>query len=116
MWKSINTIAYFKVDPTVDMDRVHEVVFFDEIYRDVAQFDVDILGAVQRYLEVKILYVKSDKLGAFMGNDAVEHEFDVVKGSGICSDAAGISDFLACNSDASAIGIGILGTKGTNNL
>ena len=78
MWKSINDIADLKVYPTVDMDRFHEVVFFDELFGDVAQFDVDILGAVQRCLEVEILNVKSDKLGAFTGKDAVEEELDEV--------------------------------------
>ena len=116
MWKSINVIADFKVDPTVDMDRVHEVLLFDGLFGYIAQFDADILGAVQRCLEVEIFNVKSDKLGAFTGKDDVEKELGVVKGSGPCSDISGISDVLACNIDVSSIGIRLLGAKGANNL
>ena len=98
------------------MDRVHEVVFLDEFFGDVAQFDVDILGAVQKCLEIDFFNVRSDKLGTFTGKDAVEKELDEVEGSGFYSDISGISDVLACSSDASAIGIQLLGSKGTNNL
>ena len=98
------------------MNRVHEVVFFDGFFGDVTQFDADILGLVQRCLEVETFNVKSDKLGAFKGKDAVEQELDKVEGSGLCSDFSGISDVLACNSDASAIGTRLLLAKGPNNL
>ena len=76
------------------MNRFHEVVFLDELFGDVAQFDADILRSVQRCLEVKFVNVKSDKLGSFTGKDDVGQELDKVEGSGLCSDVAGISDFL----------------------
>ena len=98
------------------MNIFHEVVFFDEFFGDVAHFDADILGSVQRCLEVENFNVKSGKLGAFTRKDAVDQELYEVEGSGICSNDAWISDVFACNSDASAIGIRIIGTKGTNNL
>ena len=60
--------------------------------------------------------VKSDKLGAFTGNDAVEQELDEVEGSGIGYDVAGTIDVLACDSDESAIGIQLLRAKSTNNF
>ena len=116
MWKSINAIAYFKLYPTIDMNRFHEVVFFDEFFGDVAQFDVDILRAFQRCLEIEIFNVKSDKLGAFTGKDDVDQELDEVEGSGLCSGVSGISYVLDCNSDASAIGIRLLGGVVTKNL
>ena len=92
---SINAIADFKVDLTVDMNRVHEVVFFGELFWDVAQFDADILRAFQRCLEEEIFNVKSDKLAAFTVQDAVEQELGEVEGSVTCSDVAGVSDVLA---------------------
>ena len=98
------------------MNRVHEVVIFDYFFGDVSQFDEDILRSVQRYLEVEILYVKSDKPGAFTGKEVVEKELDEVKGSGPGSDVSMLSDVMDSNSDASAIGIRLLGTKSTNNL
>ena len=60
--------------------------------------------------------VKSDKLGAFTGKDTVEKKLDEVEGSGPSYGITGISDVLACNSDASAIGIQLRGAKSTNNL
>ena len=116
MWKSINAIADFKVDSPFDMDKFYDVVFFDKLFGDVAQFAVDILGAVHGCLEVEHFNVKSGKLGAFTRKDAVDQELYEVEGSGICSNDAWISDVFACNSDASAIGIRLLGAKGTNNI
>ena len=98
------------------MNIVHEVICFDEIFGDVAQFDADILGLVHRCLELDIFKVKNKKLGAFTGKDAVEQELDEVDGSVLGSDGARISDVMACDSDASAIGIRLLGAKNTNNL
>ena len=98
------------------MNKVHQVVFFDELFEDVAQFDADTLRLVQRCLEVEVFNVKSDKLGALMGKDAVEQKIDEFKGSGLGSDVARISYVLACDSDASAIGIGLIGAKCTKNL
>ena len=40
------------------------VVLFDELFGDVANFDVDILESVQRCLEVEIFNVESEKIGA----------------------------------------------------
>ena len=54
------------------MNKFHDVLFFNEFFGDVAQSDAEILGSVQRCLEVDIFNVKSDKLGALTGKDAVE--------------------------------------------
>ena len=40
------------------------VLLFDELFGDVAKFDVDILGLVQRCLEVEIFNVEGEKIGA----------------------------------------------------
>ena len=64
MWKAINAILNFKVDQTMDRDRVHEVVLCDEFFGDVAQFDAEILGAVQKCLEVKNLISKVTNLAS----------------------------------------------------
>ena len=70
------------------MNIFHEVVFFDEFFGDVAHFDADILGSVQRCLEVENFNVKSDKLGAFTGKDAIEQNLDEVEVSGLGSDVS----------------------------
>ena len=44
------------------MNIVHEVVFFGDLFGDVAQFDADILGSVQRCLGVEILMSKVTNL------------------------------------------------------
>ena len=52
---------------------------------------------------------KSEKLGAFAGNDAVEEKLDEVERSRLCANVAGESYFLARNGDESAVGIRFLG-------
>ena len=98
------------------MNIVHGVVFFDEFFGYVAQFDAGILRSVQRWLVVEVFNVKSDKLGALTGKGAVEQKLDEVEGSGQSSDVARTSDVLDCDSDMSAIGIRIIGAKSTNIL
>ena len=98
------------------MNRFHDVVSFVEFFGYVVQFDADILGSVQRCLEVEMCNVKSDKLGTFTGKDAVDQDLDEFEGSGLGSNVSRISDVLSCDSDVSAIGIRLLGAKSTNNL
>ena len=91
----MNTITDFKVDPTFDMNKDDDFVSFDELFGDVNQFDLDILGLVRRFLKIEIFNVKNNKLGAFTVKDAVEQELDEVEGSGLCSNVSVISDVLA---------------------
>ena len=98
------------------MNIVHEVVFFDELFEDVAQFDSYILGLVQRCLGVENFNVEIEKLGTLTVKDTVEKKIDDFEGNALGSDVVSISDVLACNSDASAIGIRLLVAKITNNL
>ena len=58
MKESINTIANFEVDPTVDVDVVDEVVFVNELLGDAGQLDVDVLWSVKWGLEVEVIDVR----------------------------------------------------------
>ena len=105
LWETINSVANFEENPDIGMDVVHEAVIVDELCWDVAQFDVDVLRSVQRCLKVEVFDVKGDKLGAPAGKDAFEEQLDEVEGGGIGPTGAGIFDVLACDGDASVVGV-----------
>ena len=67
-------------------------------------------------MEVKKVDVKSYKLGAFMGEDAVEEDIYEIKGCSLGADVAGVSDILTCNGDAGAVRVWLLGAECANNL
>ena len=54
--------------------------------------------------------------GSLTGKDDVEQKLDEVEGSSLGFYVSRIRDVLAYDSDASAIGIRLLGAKSTNNL
>ena len=116
MWEVINAITNFKVYPAVDVDVFHEIVLVDEFLGGVAQFDADVLRPVYGGLEIDVLDVESDKLGAFAGKGAVEEKLDEIKRSRLGADISGEIYFLARNGDASAVGIRSFGTKRANNF
>ena len=103
--EAINAVANFKVNPTVAMDVVQKIVFVDEIFGYVAQFDADIFGAVQIGLEVEFFIIKCEKLGALTGKDAFEENLDQIERGSIGADITRISDVLACYGDVCAVEI-----------
>ena len=46
MGQSVNTVVNLKVNPTVGIDKVLQVLFIYEVLRYVGKFDADILRAV----------------------------------------------------------------------
>ena len=46
LWQAVNVVVNMKVNPTVGINKVLEVVFFDEVLGCVGQFDADILLVV----------------------------------------------------------------------
>ena len=46
MGQAVNTVADLKVNPTVGIEKVLQVVFIDEVLGCVGYFDADILRAV----------------------------------------------------------------------
>ena len=56
-------------------------------------------------MNVVVSNVKGCKRGALAGKDAVEKDFDEVGGSRLCANIARVFDVLACDCDASAVGV-----------
>ena len=63
MGKAVNAAPNLEVDPIV-AGVFEEVVFLCEFVGDVAEFDLDVLGAVNRGVEVEVYDVEGGKLGA----------------------------------------------------
>ena len=63
--KAVNAALNIKVDPAV-AGVFKEVVFLYKFVRDVAEFDLDVLAAVERGIEVEVADVEGGKLGAGM--------------------------------------------------
>ena len=105
LWETIYAVANFEVNPAIGMEIVHEAVLIDELFWDVAQFYTDVLRLVQGCLRVEVFDVEGDKLGSPVGKDAAEEQLDEVEGGGLGSNVSGIIDVLACNDDASAVGV-----------
>ena len=105
LWETIYAVANFEVNPAIGMEIVHEAVLVDELFWDVTQFYTDVLRLVQGCLKVEVFDVKGEKLGAPAGKDPVEEQLDEVEGGGLGTDVAGIFDVLACDGDASAVGV-----------
>ncbi len=55
MCETIHALLYFDIDGTVIVSQVFEVVEFEEIGREVAEFHVHILWLVHECVEVEIL-------------------------------------------------------------
>ena len=43
LWEAINAITNFKVEPSVDVDVVHELIIVDKVLGGIAQFDAEVL-------------------------------------------------------------------------
>jgi hypothetical protein len=57
LWKTIHSLLYFDVDCTVVGSQVDEVVRFDKIGREVADFHAHVFWSVHWGVEVEILQV-----------------------------------------------------------
>ena len=56
-------------------------------------------------MNVKVIDVEHEKLGAHALKDAVDEQLDKVEGGILGPDISGICDVLACDGDASAVGV-----------
>ena len=115
MGKAVNAAPNLEVDPIV-AGVFEEVVFLCEFVGDVAEFDSDLLGAVERGVEVKVADVKGGELGAGTREDAVKDEFGEFKGSSWDADVSGKANVVATDGDARAVGIGFFGADFSNHF
>ena len=98
------------------MDVFKEIVFVNEFLVDARQHDADVFWSVEWGLEVEVFNVEGDKMCALTGENAVENEFYENKRCGLGVDVAGVSDILAGDDDASAVGVSLLRSDATNAL
>ena len=103
LWQAVNTVVNLKVNPTVGIDEVLQVVFVDKVLGYVGKIDAYIFRAVLGGLEIKVLDVKSNKFCAFAGKDAVEEELEKIQGCRPGANVSRIFNVLACNGDASYV-------------
>ena len=57
LWETIHALLYFDIDGTIIVGQVFEVVEFDKIRREVAEFHVHVFRSVHWGVEVEILQV-----------------------------------------------------------
>ena len=69
-----------------------------------------------RGLEVKVFYVKGDKLGALARKDAVDEQLDEIQGGSLGTDVSRICDVMAYNGDASAVGVRFVRAKSAHDF
>ena len=108
MGKAVNASPNLEVYPTV-VGVFEEVVFLCEFVGDVAEFDSDILRAVDRGVEVEVTDVEGGELGAWKREDAVKDKFGKFKGSSWGADVSRKANAVAADGDARLVGIGFFG-------
>ena len=77
----------------------------DEFVGDIAEFDSDVIWAVEQGVEVEVSDVEGGELGAGTQEDAVEDEFGEFKGSSWGDDISKKANAVAANGDARAVGV-----------
>ena len=113
--KAVNAAPDIKVDPAV-AGVFEEVVFLCEFVGDVAEFDSDVLGAVERGVEIEVADVKGGKIGAGTLEEAVKDKFGEFKGSSWGAEISGKANAVAVNGDARAVGIVFFGADFANHF
>lgn len=85
-----------------------ELVFINEIVRDVGEFNSDVLWAVERGAEVKIADVVACKFGVRSGEGTVDDELDGFEGSGLGAAVPWVTNSVAADSDTRSVGVLLL--------
>jgi hypothetical protein len=101
-------------DPAISV-LAREVVFLDEFIWDVRELDANIFRLEHRHVKVEVLEVDGAEPGAFPGEHAVEEELDEVNQGCDGTHIARISNPVATNGDAGAVGIILFRTDSTDN-
>ena len=86
-----------------------EVVFVDEVLRDVGKLDAAILWALEGGTEVEVFEVEAGKLGVASGQNAVDDELDKLERACGCANVARITDAVATNGVSCAMRVGFDG-------
>ena len=107
MWEAVDASANFEVDPVI-VNVLHEVVFVDEVLRDVGELDFDVFRTIQRGAEIEVGDVEGAELGAFAGKNTVNHELDKFKWCSFRANIAWVADSIAGYRDSGAVRISFL--------
>ena len=94
-----------KVNSTVGINKVVEVVFVEKVLGYVGEIDAYIFRVVYGGLEIEVFDVKSDKFRAFAGKDVVEEELEKIQGCHFGANVSMIFNVLARNGDVSSVGV-----------
>ncbi len=69
--KSVTALANFKVDPAISVS-AQEIVFLDELIRDVRELDADIFGITHRSVQIEVLEIDGAEPSSLPGGDTVK--------------------------------------------
>jgi hypothetical protein len=73
--EAIAALVNFEIHPAV-MITALEIVFLDELLRDVRHFDADIFWVRHGHVKVEVLEINGAKAGALSRENAVQQKFD----------------------------------------
>jgi hypothetical protein len=113
--EAVDASANFEVDPVV-VNVLHEVVFINEVLRDVGELDFYVFRTIQRGAEIKVGDVEGAELGAFAGENTVNHELDKFKWCSFRANIAWIADSVAGYRDSGAVRISFFWANFADNI
>ncbi len=107
MGKAITALSNLEVYPAIAV-ATSEVVFLDELLRDVGELDANIFGIGHGSIKVEVLKVNGAEPCALPGEDTVEEEFDEFKGCGVGANVARIANPVSADGDTGSVRIILL--------
>ena len=113
--KAIENFPNFEIDPTV-LCETTEVVSVNKFFKDTGESDMCIFTTIERSSQVKVFYVKGNKLGASSRKNTVDKDFNKFQGTRGSAIIARVENEVASNSDADAIGSLFLWSDFTNHF
>ena len=72
LWEAVHTLFDFYVDPAVVGDFLCKVVVGDDIFWEVAEFEVHILAPSHKGVQIGVFYINRHEFCIGRGYDAVE--------------------------------------------
>jgi hypothetical protein len=100
--KSVKALANFKKDPAISV-ATNKVVFIDEFFRDVGEFNAYIFGIRHGRVQIEVFEVGGAEASTFSGEDTVEEELDEFKQGRVGANIARIADSVAANGGTGAV-------------
>ncbi len=102
MGQAVATLADFEVNPSVKVQTC-KVVFLDEFFGGVQDFDANVFGLGHGIIKVEVLKVNGAKVGTFPRVDTVEEELEKLQSHCISTHIARVADAVANNGDLYAV-------------